>query len=63
MAQQRSLIRNHEVRSRVGFSNTTLYEKIKQGTFPRPIKIGDRMVAWNSEEIDSWISKQIAGGA
>ena len=62
MAQQRSLIRNREVRSRVGFSNTTLYEKIKEGTFPKPIRIGDRMVAWDSAEIDSWIEKTIEGG-
>ena len=62
MAQQRSLIRNREVRSRVGFSNTTIYEKIKKGTFPKPIRIGDRMVAWDSEAIDSWIEKQIVEG-
>jgi len=63
MAQQRSLIRNREVRSRVGFSNTTIYEKIKKGTFPKPIRIGDRMVAWDSEAIDSWIEKTIEEGA
>ena len=62
MAQQRSLIRNREVRSRVGFSNTTLYEKIKEGTFPKPIRIGDRMVAWDSEAIDLWIEEKIGEG-
>ena len=62
MTHQRSLIRNREVRSRVGFSNTTLYEKIKEGTFPKPIRIGDRMVAWDSEAIDLWIEEKIGEG-
>ncbi len=59
MARQRSLIRKRPVLSRVGLCNTTLYEKIKEGTFPPSIPIGDRAVAWDSFAIDEWIEEKI----
>ena len=62
MSHQRSLIRAPAVRSRVGLSNTTIYNKIKAGTFPRPIPIGERAKAWDSFAIDEWIEKKIVEG-
>jgi len=50
------------VKGRVGLGRTSIYEKIKEGNFLKPVRIGDRMVAWDSEAIDSWIEKQIVGG-
>jgi prophage regulatory protein len=37
-----------------GLSRTTLYEMIRQGTFPKPILIGRRSVAWSGLEITQW---------
>ncbi|WP_072011303.1 helix-turn-helix transcriptional regulator [Klebsiella michiganensis] len=54
------LIRVHEVLRRVGFSRTTLYERIKEGSFPDRVKIGLRSVAFVESEIDAWIEKVIA---
>lgn len=54
------LIRVPEVLSRVGFSRTTLYERIKEGSFPERVKIGLRSVAFVESEIDAWIEKVIA---
>lgn len=54
------LIRVPEVLSRVGFSRTTLYERIKEGSFPDRVKIGLRSVAFVESEIDAWIEKMIA---
>ena len=48
------------VKGRVGMGRTTIYEKIKDGSFPKPVSIGDRSVAWDSEAIDKWIEKKIA---
>ena len=50
------------VKGRVGMGRTTIYEKIKDGSFPKPVSIGDRSVAWDSFEIDKWIEKTIEGG-
>ncbi|MDJ6543595.1 AlpA family transcriptional regulator [Salmonella enterica] len=54
------LIRVPEVLIRVGFSRTTLYERIKKGSFPDRVKIGLRSVAFVESEIDAWIEKVIA---
>ncbi|STP19383.1 regulatory protein [Escherichia coli] len=35
-------IRVPDVLNRVGFSRTTLYERIKEGNFPDRVKIGPR---------------------
>ena len=52
---RRCLMRMPTVKERVGMGRTTIYEKIKDGSFPKPISIGARAVAWDSEAIDSWI--------
>ncbi|CFR13137.1 MULTISPECIES: helix-turn-helix transcriptional regulator [Yersinia] len=54
------LIRVPEVLRRVGFSRTTLYERIKEGRFPDRVKIGLRSVAFVESEIDVWIDKIIS---
>lgn len=60
---RRCLMRLPTVKSMTGIGHTSIYKGIREGTFPKSIKIGERMVAWDSEAIDSWIVKQIAGGA
>ena len=54
------LMRVPEVLSRVGFSRTTLYERIKEGSFPDRVKIGLRSVAFVESEIDAWIENTIS---
>ncbi len=49
-----------------GMSRTGIYEGIAAGTFPRPIKIGLRAVAWPASTIKTWqdgciASARIAG--
>ena len=38
------------------FSKATIYRKIADGTFPRPLKIGKSRVAWRESEIAAWIA-------
>ncbi|ATF93370.1 helix-turn-helix transcriptional regulator [Cedecea neteri] len=52
-------IRVPEVLNRVGFSRTTLYERIKDGSFPDRVKIGLRSIAFIESEVDEWIEKTI----
>ena len=35
-------------------------EYIKNGTFPRPVSLGGRAVAWVREEIEEWIEQRVA---
>ena len=52
-------IRVPDVLNRVGFSRTTLYERIKEGNFPDRVKIAPRCVAFVESEIDEWIEATI----
>jgi prophage regulatory protein len=38
----------------VGIKRTVIYERVKAGTFPPPIQIGARAVAWDAEELAQW---------
>ncbi|MGL1834417.1 helix-turn-helix transcriptional regulator [Rhodocyclaceae bacterium SMB388] len=53
------IIRRHEVESRTGIARSTIYERVKQGTFPAPIQLGPRAVGWISADIDAWIAGRI----
>ena len=33
---------------------TTIYRKMKVGTFPQPVRIGKRRVAWRESDIVAW---------
>lgn len=49
------LLRMPQVLDRVGLKKTVIYERIKAGTFPKPIKLGSAS-AWHAQEIDAWIA-------
>ena len=38
------------------FSSPTLWRKVKAGTFPKPIKLSDRVTAWNVGEIRAYLA-------
>ena len=60
--RKEALIREPTVRDRTGLATSTLYLRIREGLFPKPIKLkGDgRMSVWISSEVDAWITEQIA---
>ena len=45
------VIRRDEVLKLVPISVSGLYQKISDGDFPRPVKIGLRAVAWKKTEV------------
>lgn len=56
------ILRFNEVCRRTGYSRSTIYLRIKDGTFPKPIPLGTRLVAWPEYEIDTWIEEKIRAG-
>ena len=54
------IIRLAEVKSKTGLSRSSIYERLKDGSFPSPIKITNHAVGWIEQEIDDWISHRIA---
>jgi prophage regulatory protein len=47
-----------EVEFRTGFKSSFIYQLIKEGKFPKPIKIGTSS-RWRESEVQAWIAKQI----
>lgn len=52
------LLRMPQVLARVGLKKTVIYDRIKAGTFPKPVKLGSAS-AWPENEVDAWITQQI----
>ena len=56
----RSIVRLDGVRFQTGLSKSTIYDKIKEGTFPKPLKLGARAVGWLQSDINAWIDRCVA---
>jgi prophage regulatory protein len=57
--QKESILRRHDVQRITGLSRSTIYAKVKQGDFPKPIKLGERSVGWLENEVHGWIEQKI----
>lgn len=53
-------LRLPEVLARTGLSRSTIYVRLEQGLFPRPVSLGDRAVGWIESEVDEWSRRRIA---
>ncbi len=54
-----TLFRRPQVQQRTGLSRTTLYEYIKDGAFPAPVRLGARAVGWLESEVSEWIHARV----
>jgi prophage regulatory protein len=54
------IVRFPEACTKTGYSRPHIYRKIKDGTFPLPVKLGDKAVGFVEDEIDAWIEQRIA---
>jgi prophage regulatory protein len=60
------ILRRRDVQARTGLSRSTIYERIRQKTFPLPISLGAKSVGWIKSEIDAWLAERVRlsrGGA
>ena len=53
-------LRLPEVQGRTGLSRSTIYVRLAEGRFPRPVSLGARAVGWVEAEVDKWIRERIA---
>ena len=40
------------------FSAPTLWRKVAAGTFPKPIKLSERVTCWNVGQVRAWMTAQ-----
>lgn len=55
-----NLLKLPAVCQKVGLSKARIYAGIAAGTFPKPVALGERAVAWPEHEVDDWIQARIA---
>ena len=53
-------VRLPEVMARTGLSRNTIYVRVAEGRFPKPLPLGARSVGWIESELDEWFSDRIA---
>jgi prophage regulatory protein len=56
---QLKLLRLPQVKSITGLSKSSIYARISEGTFPKQIPLGPRLVVWVESDIQKWISEQV----
>ncbi len=54
------VLRITQVQARTGLSRSSIYVRVANGSFPKPIRLGARAIGWIESEVDAWIREQIA---
>ena len=52
------ILRQPEVSELTGLSRTSLWRRTKDGSFPRPFRLGgkrSKAVGWKAEEVEEWL--------
>ena len=57
--QPQSLLPIRSVQAQTNLGRTKIYDLIRKGDFPAPIKLGARTARWPAAAIDAWIQKKI----
>lgn len=50
-----AFLRLPQVLTRVPVGRSTLWLWVREGRFPKPIKLGPMTTAWKSSDVDAWI--------
>lgn len=54
-----AILRLPAVQARTGLSRSAIYQRISEGSFPKPISLGGRAVGWIEGEISDWLNHQV----
>ena len=56
-----TILRRGQVQAESGYSRSTIYLRISEGLFPKPVRLGLRAVGWPANEIAALNAARIAG--
>lgn len=51
-----AILRLKAVQADVSLSKSTIYQRIKEKTFPAAIPLGPRSVGWRRADVDAWLA-------
>ena len=54
------LLRLQDVIAAIGMKRSWILQKTKDGEFPKPIKLGERAIAWRESDISDWVATRDA---
>jgi prophage regulatory protein len=54
-----TILRLPEVKRSTGLSRSTIYLRVAEGTFPKPVSLGGRAVGWLEAEVQDWLQLRI----
>lgn len=54
-----TFLRLPEVKAMTGLSKSSLYALIKEKSFPAPVRLGARTVAWVRSEVREWAAERV----
>jgi prophage regulatory protein len=46
------------LRTIIPLSDSTIWRRVRQGTFPAPVKLSPRVTAWKAEDVRAWLDAQ-----
>ena len=49
------ILRHKQVEQKTGLPRSTLYDRIRDKTFPAPISLGGRSVGWRQSDVEKWL--------
>ncbi|MCU1748599.1 helix-turn-helix transcriptional regulator [Pseudomonas sp. 6D_7.1_Bac1] len=53
------IIRLKDVVGTTGLGRSTIYKYVAEGSFPKPVSLGDRCVGWLEGEVQGWILDRV----
>jgi prophage regulatory protein len=54
------ILRDEAVRDRTGLSRTTRWRLIRDGKFPKPVKLTEHAIGWRESVIEAWLASREA---
>ncbi|OJW28792.1 MAG: DNA-binding protein [Rhodospirillales bacterium 69-11] len=60
MPEPEKILRMRTVLDRTGLSRSTIYRKVREGTFPRQVEISEHCRGWRESAINRWIADPAA---
>ena len=53
------ILRLSEIKTVTGLSRSSIYLRISEQRFPKPINLGGRAVGWLEDEVEAWVDQQV----
>ncbi len=55
---ENQMLRAPEVMARTGLSRVTIWRRVRAGTFPAPVQLGENSIGWPASEITAWLANR-----